>query len=162
MGKSIDKSQIAKNFFEQGFILQNNGHLDRAAHFYKRSIEYAPSAKAYTYLGWVLSLKGLYNEAIEKCKHAIDLDPDFGNPYNDIGAYLLQQNRYDEAVTWLKKALEAPNYKNYCFPWLNLGKVYEFKGRWDKALSCYQNALLENENYQPAEQAIYDLQAKYN
>ncbi|KAA3615052.1 MAG: tetratricopeptide repeat protein [Calditrichaeota bacterium] len=161
MGKN-NKSDIAKDFFEKGFILQNNGHLDRAAHFYRRSIEFYPSAKAYTYLGWVLSLKGLYDKAIEECKHAIDLDPSYGNPYNDIGAYLLQQNKFDEAMDWLKKALDAPNYKNYCYPWLNLGRVYEFKGHWDEALKCYKMAIQENDNYTPAEQALQSLLAKHN
>jgi Tfp pilus assembly protein PilF len=162
MGKSANKSEIAKDYFEKGFVLQNNGHLDRAAHFYRRSIEFFPSAKAYTFLGWVLSLKGLYDDAIEKCKQAIDLDPDFGNPYNDIGAYLIKQNKYDEAAIWLKKALGAPDYENYCYPYLNLGRVYEFKGKWDEALSWYKKALQENKNYQPAEQALEDLQARYN
>ena len=162
MAKSENKSEIAKDFFEQGFVLQNNGHLDRAAHFYRRSIEFYPSAKAYTFLGWVLSLKGLYDKAIEECKHAIDLDPDYGNPYNDIGAYLLQQHNFDEAANWLKKALSAPNYENYCYPYLNLGRIYEFKGQWEEALECYQNALQETPNYEPAEQALRNLRAKYN
>ncbi len=162
MARSANKSEIAKDFFEKGYVLQNNGHLDRAAHFYRRSIEFCPTAKAYTFLGWVLSLKGLYDEAIEECKLAIDIDPDYGNPYNDIGAYLLQKNEFDEAAYWLKKALKAPDYENYCYPWLNLGRVYEFKGNWDEALSCYKNALQENQEYNPAEQALLNLHARYN
>ncbi len=162
MAKNENKSEIAKEFFEQGIVLQNDGHLDRAAHSYRRSIEFYPSAKAHTYLGWVLSLKGLYNEAIDECKNAIDIDPGYGNPYNDIGAYLLQQNKYDEAEIWLNKALKAPNYKNYCYPWLNLGRVYEFKGNWDEAHSCYKKSLQENKDYKPATQALLNLQSKYN
>ena len=162
MSKRENKSQIAKDFFDKGYILQNSGQLDRAAHFYRRSIEFYPSAKAYTFLGWVLSLKGLYDEAIEECKHAVDLDPNYGNPYNDIGAYLLQKHKFDEAETWLRKALEAPNYENYCYPYLNLGRVYEFKGNWGEALSCYKKALQESPTYEPAEQALQELYAKYN
>ena len=89
--------ELAKNFFDKSYLLQKNGHLDRAAHFYKRSIEFQPSAQAHTFLGWVYSLKGLFDQAIEECKSAINLDPEYGNPYNDIGAYLLQQHCYDEA-----------------------------------------------------------------
>jgi len=162
MGKSDNKSEIAKDFFDKGVVLQNNGHLDRAAHFYRRSIEFCPSAKAYTFLGWILSLKGLYDKAIEECKQAINLEPDYGKPYNDIGAYLLQQNKFDEAACWLKKALAATNYENYCYPYLNLGRVYEFKGKWDKAIACYKKALKENPKYEPAELALQKLHALYN
>lgn len=162
MDSREEKLEIAKDFFEKGFELQNNGHLDRAAHFYRRSIEFYPSAKAHTFLGWVLSLKGHYDKAIAECKSAIDLDPDYGNPYNDIGAYLLQQNKFDEAAEWLEKALTASNYKNYCYPYLNLGRVFEFRGKWNEALECYQNALKENPDYEPAEQALQKLRAKYN
>ncbi|NIO09761.1 MAG: tetratricopeptide repeat protein, partial [Deltaproteobacteria bacterium] len=45
-----------------------------------------PTAEAYTFLGWTYSFMGQLNEAIEECQRAITLDPDFGNPYNDIGA----------------------------------------------------------------------------
>jgi hypothetical protein len=34
---------------------------------------------------------GLTDDAITECHHAIEVDPDFGNPYNDIGAYLIEQ-----------------------------------------------------------------------
>ena len=59
-------SELAKNFFDKGYLLQKTGHLDRAAHFYKRSIKFQPSAQAHTFLGWVYSLKGLFDQAKEK------------------------------------------------------------------------------------------------
>jgi Tfp pilus assembly protein PilF len=157
-----DKGEIAKEYFDKGFLLQKSGHLDRAAHFYKRSIEYKPTAQAHTFLGWVYSLKGLYDQAIEQCKNAISLDPTFGNPYNDIGAYLMQKHKYDEAIYWLKKALKAPNYENYCYPYLNLGRVYEFKGDWNEAIKYYEKALKENPDYKPATKALEGQRAKYN
>ena len=30
--------------------------------------------------------------------------PTFGNPYNDIGAYLIAKGELDEAIEWLEKA----------------------------------------------------------
>ena len=162
MSNHSNNDDLAKDFFDKGYLLQKNGHLDRAAHFYKRSIEFQPSAQAHTFLGWVYRLKGLFDQAIKECKNAIDLDPDYGNPYNDIGAYLLQQHRYDDAKIWFQRALDAPNYENYCYPFLNLGRVYEYKGEWDTAMDCYKNAIKENKDYEPAQIALKDLQAKYN
>jgi len=157
-----DNTDIARDYFEKGYLLQKNGHLDRAAHFYRRSIEFMPTAQAHTFLGWVYSLKGLYEEAIGECKKAIAIDPEYGNPYNDIGAYLIQQHRYKDAVPWLEKALQAKNYENYCYPWVNLGRVHQFMGKWDLALSCYLRAIEENPNYEPARSAFEKLQALYN
>ena len=51
----------------------------------------SPTAEAHTFLGWAYSFLGDYESAITECRNAIELDPDFGNPYNDIGAYLIQQ-----------------------------------------------------------------------
>lgn len=162
MGKINDKTELARDFFEKGYLLQKSGHLDRAAHFYKRSIEFQPTAQAFTFLGWVYSLKGLLTEAIAQCKAAIEIDPEYGNPYNDIGAYLLQMQHYDEAKEWFEKALQAPKYENYCYPYMNLGRIYEFKGLWNKASEMFQKALKENPTYEPAQNAYKKLLARYN
>ena len=50
------------------------------------------------------SFQGRPDDAIAECKIAIAVDPDFGNPYNDIGAYLIELGREEEAVTWLERA----------------------------------------------------------
>ncbi|MBD3224732.1 MAG: tetratricopeptide repeat protein [Caldithrix sp.] len=157
-----EKTDIAKGFFEQGYVAQMSGHLDRAAGFYKRSIKFLPTAKAHTFLGWVYSLKGFPEKGIEECKKAIELDPAFGNPYNDIGAYLIQMRRYDEAKPWLERALRAPRYKNYAYPHINLGKIYEFKGLWDQAMYHYKKAIKEAPDYEPAYTARDRLEGKYN
>jgi len=47
-----------------------------------------PSAEAHTFLVWVYSFERRFAEAIAECKRAIAVDPEFGNPYNDIGVYL--------------------------------------------------------------------------
>lgn len=157
-----DCFEIARGYFEKGYALQQRGHLDRAAHCYKRSIEFLPTARAYTFLGWVYSLKNLYTEAIDACKKAIELDADYGNPYNDIGAYLIQLKRFDEAIPWLLKAIDAPDYENYCYPFVNLGRIYEWKGDWNRAKYYYQRALDENPDSRMAARALECLLAKYN
>ncbi len=156
------KQELATRFFEQAYHLQMIGYLDRAIHYYKRSIEFHPSARTYTFLGWTYSLKGLLNKAIDHCKIAIQLDPEYGNAYNDIGAYLLTQKKLNEAIPWFEKAFKATNYVNYCYPYLNLGKIYEMKGRWDLAMDYYTNAIEENPNYEPARTAYDKLVGKYN
>jgi Tfp pilus assembly protein PilF len=54
---------------------------------------------------------------------AIEVDPTFGNPYNDIGAYYIGKGELDEAVQWLEKAKRAPRYEPRHFPYMNLGRL---------------------------------------
>ena len=79
---------------------QMAGELDDSIRLYKESIALCPTADAYTYLGWAYSFQGRVDEAIAQCEIAIQIDPEFGNPYNDIGVYLMQQEKLDEAVPY--------------------------------------------------------------
>jgi len=97
---------------------------------------------------------GQLNEAIEECHRAIRQDPDFGNPYNDIGAYLIELNQLEEAIPWLEKAGKATRYENPSFPHINLGRVYERQSKWDQAVESYKKSLALNPEYKPAKQAL--------
>jgi Tfp pilus assembly protein PilF len=129
---------------------------------YKKSLETFPTAEAHTFLGWTYSFMGMYEEAIEECRKAIATDPDFGNPYNDIGAYLIEQGQMDEAIPWLEKATQAKRYESYCFPHFNLGRIWEQKGEWVRAVEAYRNAFLENPHYELAAKALKRLQSIMN
>ena len=63
---------------------------------------------------------GQYQQAIEEAQKVIRLDPDFGNPYNDTGVYLIELEKEDEAIAYLEKAKAAKRYCCYQFPHFNL------------------------------------------
>ena len=129
---------------------------------YKRSIEIFPTAESHTFLGWTYSFQGRWDDAIRECLKAIDVDPTFGNPYNDIGAYLVEQDRLDEAIPWFQRALKAPRYESYCFPHFNLGRVYEHKKLFALALQEYKTAFAGNPRHLGAHRAIRRIQAMMN
>lgn len=163
MGESDSYYQgEACRIFEEGYRKQMQGEVDAAIADYLRSIELYPTAEAHTFLGWAYSFKGLYDDAISECKKAIQIDPDYGNPYNDIGSYLIEKGELDDAVSWLEKAMAAKRYESYCYPHYNLGRVWERKGNWIKAYDCYQNALRENPDYTLAKKALNRLQGMFN
>lgn len=152
----------ALRFFQEGYEKQTQGELDTAINLYKKSIEIYPTAEAYTFLGWAYSFQGRYDDAIGECQKAIAVDPDFGNPYNDIGAYLIEKGRFDEAIPWLEKATKAKRYESYCYPHYNLGRIWEQKGDWERAANCYQSALFDNPHYTLAEKALKRIQGMMN
>ncbi len=157
-----ENKERARRLFEQAYELQMKGELEGAASLYRQSIELFPTAEAHTFLGWTYSFMKRYDEAIEECLRAIAVDRDFGNPYNDIGAYLIEKGRIDEAISWLEKAARAPRYEARCFPYFNLGRVYEHKRQFPLALQNYKQALREQPGYAAALQAVRRLQAMKN
>jgi len=134
------------------------GDLEESIRLYKESISLCPTADAYTYLGWAYSYQGKIEEAIAQCEIAIRLDPEFGNPYNDIGVYLMQQQKFDEAIPWLEKAKTAKRYEPRHFPYLNLGRLYATKGMVIKALEEFHEALRLNPDDSDLAQLIAQLE----
>ena len=152
----------AMELFQRAFEFQMNGELELAIEYYKRSIEIYPTAEAYTFLGWTYSFQGRLDEAIDECKKAIEVDPDFGNPYNDIGAYLIELEKHDEAIPWLEKATKARRYDPRHYPHYNLGRVYLIKGMIKKAIEEFQKALEIYPDYILAREALEKIKYKLN
>lgn len=157
-----NEEELASRYFQEAYEQQILGKLDEAVILYKKSLEMHPTAEAFTFLGWTYCFMGKLDDAIAECEKAIEIDPDFGNPYNDIGAYLIEKGKPDEAVPWLEKATRAARYESYAYPHFNLGRVYEIKGDWARALECYRHALDENPGYVLAKNAIAKIQSFMN
>jgi Tfp pilus assembly protein PilF len=160
-GSEEDKKE-AWSAFQQAYEAQMKGELEEAAKLYKHSIELHQTAEAHTFLGWTYSFMGRLDDAIEECYRAIRVDPDFGNPYNDIGAYLIEKGQYDEAIPWFEKAMHAKRYESPAFPHLNLGRVHERKGEWSEAIECYKKALTLNPKYALAKRSLSRLISMMN
>lgn len=154
--------QRALALFQKAYGHQMRGDYDRAIDGYRRSIDTFPTAEAHTFLGWTYSMQGDYPQAIAECELAIAVDPDFGNPYNDIGAYLIELGRHEEAIPWLVKATRASRYEPRHFPHFNLGRAYVALGRLLDAQRAFQAALAEHPDYPQARRALEDLRFRLN
>lgn len=151
------KRDQALEAFQRAYQCQLQRDYAGAVEQYKQSIHILPTAEAHTFLGWTYSFLGDLDAAIGECKQAIDLDPEFGNPYNDIGAYLIAKGKYNEAVPYLKEALAAKRYRAYHFAHFNLGRARERQGNLLSAFRHYKKALSIEPQYQMAQQALDDL-----
>ena len=147
---------------DRAYRHQMNGELGDAIALYRRSISVYPTAEAHTFLGWAYNMMDRNEEAIAECEKAIALDPTFGNPYNDIGAYLIEMDRYEEAIPWLEKATTASRYEMPQFPYVNLGRAYEHLGEPMRALTYYDKALAVAPLYLPAHWAKMMLVGRLN
>lgn len=161
--ESIDiDDQDAREAFLRGYQLQVDGDLESAIDAYRESLSYQETAEAHTFLGWALSHQDKLDRAIEECHRAIQVDPDFGNPYNDIGVYELQKGNLEESVGWFQDALSAPRYESYCFPHFNLGRVHLYRGHFDKAAHHFSEALKEKTDFEKARKALAKIKHRMN
>ncbi len=159
---SLDKLTQAWELLQEAYQAQMEEDYDQAIALYQRSIAIHPTAEAHTFLGWTLHFQGKLEAAIEECKKAIEVDPDFGNPYNDIGAYLIELKRYDDAIPWLDRALEAKRYDPRHFPHYNLGRVYMAKEMFNRAREHFEQALRIEPRYTLASEALEKLRRRLN
>jgi tetratricopeptide (TPR) repeat protein len=152
----------AKEFFHRAYQAQLENNYEEAIELYQRSIETYPTAEAHTFLGWVYSFQDRHDEAIAECLEAIRVDETFGNPYNDIGSYMLAQGDSYGCVRWFKRALLAPRYESYAFPHFNLARVFEMRHRYLEAAKHYGLALAENPDMAQAALGLHRMQARLN
>ena len=134
----------------EGAVVQEGTAED----LYLGSLALFPTSEGHTFLGWTYSFKGDLERAIAECKAAIETDPSFGNPYNDIGAYLIELERVDDAIPWLKKALESSRYACYFYAHTNLARVYALRGQTHLARKHLEEALKVNPEYEPASEML--------
>jgi len=159
---SATDPEAAAELLGRAFQAQMNGDFVRAIDLYQRSIAACPTAEAHTFLGWTYSFQGRLEDAIEECRKAIAVDPTFGNPYNDIGAYLIEMGRLDEAIPWLERATRATRYESPHFPRLNLARVYLAREMYSRALEQFQAVVDLKPDHEAAQRAVAAIRRKLN
>lgn len=159
---AVDGRTLAASLFQDAYEAQMRGDLHEAVRLYERSLEAHPTAEAHTFLGWTWSFLGDLDRAIACCKRAIEVDPTFGNPYNDIGAYLIERGQLDAAIPWLERAKLATRYEAPQFPRFNLGRVYVARDMLSAALREFEEALDVQPGYEPAIRAIAAVKRRLN
>lgn len=149
----------AKNLVEDGKHLISKGDLDGALDTFRDSVKHFATAEALTYIAWIIGIRGDYDKAIDLCKKAIELDPSYGNPYNDIGSYLIKKNKLVAAIPWLEKAKMSKNYEQRHYPHINLGRVYALLGKNEDAILEFETALELSPNYPNIKEILAQLKA---
>ena len=158
----MEDVEEALDLWREGTARLLSGALEEAVSLFTRSLELHPTAEAYTFRGWAYSFAGRLDEAIEECRKAIATDPTFGNPYNDIGCYLMGQGKLEEAVSWFEQAKKAPRYEPRHFPYLNLGRLRADQGELAEALAEFEGALAESPGDPVAIRFLEELKYKVN
>ncbi len=135
------KKREAYRLIEEGQAYVAQKRYSDAQKKFQESVDLYPTADGYTFLAWMYSFDGRYKEAIELCKKAIEIDPDYGNSYNDIGCYLIQLQKEQDSIPWFEMAKKSKRYKPRHFPYLNLARLYLRKEEIPKAKQEFSGVL---------------------
>ncbi len=154
--------KIANKYFQQAFDSQMQGDVKLAQENYLLSIEIHPTAEAYVNLGWTFSNDGNFEGAIKQCNKALVLDIKHSMAYSDIGYYMLQLGRIDEAIVWLNEAITSGDFPGIFYTYYNLGKAYEQNGVWKKALEMYGKSILRKPGFKLGKEKLLSLSARLN
>jgi hypothetical protein len=109
--------------------------------WFQKALNLRETAEALTLVAWGHALENDNNKARALCLRAIQKDPTYGPPYNDLGTYLLEEGQQDEALKWFELAKKAQNYQNREYPFINAGRIYMHQKRFKKALEEFSFAL---------------------
>lgn len=152
----------ARQMFQLAYQFQLRSNYKEACFYYQRSLDILPTAEAHVHLGWTYSCMERYEDAIAECKLAIELDPDYGNAYNDIACYLIELDEAEEAISWLERATLTQGLESPSIALVNLARLYEQQGLWPLAIREYRAALRYNPDYLPAKDSLAELEARAN
>lgn len=158
----VSREKEAFHFLKKAYRHQTAGELRAAIVNYKKSLEVFETAEGHTLLAWTYGFMERYDHAIAECKKAIELDPNFGNSYNDIAAYLIEKGNADEALNYLAIAIHSKRCENISYSYYNIERAWEKKGERLKAMSSYRRAIRENPEYTMAKIALWKLGGFFN
>jgi len=125
--------------FAQGAAALDAGDLPGAEQIFRSIIESEPRAHpAWNALSVVAVRSGFPELALERAKHALELDRRNHVYLNNLGVAYGELGQFTDAEQALRRALKAkPAYAEGHF---NLGKVLHKQGRRDEALREYERA----------------------
>ncbi len=126
-------------YYILGVLYGQKGDLRQSSEKYQRALSYHPEfAQAQFDLAFIYSLLGEYENALNSYKRALEIQSDLVWAYYNVSAILAVQNRVDESIIWLGKAVKKGfNDWNYL---KNDDKMKNIK-----EMPFYKN-LLRNEN----------------
>jgi len=151
-----------ENYYEQ-FVLEGHDYIykkeyNKALDSFKRARNYTENAEILNLIGWTYSFLDQLDVAQKFALKAIRKDPDYGASYNDLGSYLMSEDKVTEALEWFKMAKNASNYQNREYPYINSGRAYLMLKDYNKALEEFSYALSLAPYHEELHETVTNLQ----
>jgi len=150
----LERWMEAEEYRTLGMERHATGDFEDALGYFRMSLEIYPTAEAHTSLAVTLATLEQWESAIRHCQCAIELDPDLGNPYNDMAVYLAELGRLHDALRLLDKALTARRYDARHYSHYHRGRILEQLIRFTESRDAYHAALAIAPEWEPARRGL--------
>jgi len=155
MGKALEAAEKLSDsnqqkvtvVFMRGAMLERTKHFDEAEAEFRKVLAIDPdNSSALNYLGYMLADRNIrLDEAQKMIGKAVELEPQNGAYLDSLGWVCYRQNRLDDAVGYLQKALQIPSVAKDPTVHDHLGDVYFKLGKIRDAIAQWQSSLKEYE-----------------
>jgi len=142
-----------------GLANERLGRYSEASENYKQSIIINPPKK-YKTLGFTYTMSGNYEEAIDSCKKALELDPNNAKLYSNLGFAYTLSGRYEDAIKSCLQAISIDSESADAYYWL--GYAYNDMGNYEEAIETYQKVLKIDSQYADAYCGLGNIYAVLN
>jgi tetratricopeptide (TPR) repeat protein len=130
-------------FFNQGVLLQEQGHWGRAIEKYGQALEIAPEYPVVMLnLSKLLIDTGETEEAVRVLRKLVEIDPQSAPAQNHLGVALCGLRRFEDSLPYYREALRLK--PDYADAHNNFGAALQTLGRFEESLSHYEQALRFN------------------
>lgn len=166
--RQADPVEARDAYIQLGLGYLQKGETERAKPPLREALKLdSRSEAAHVALALVFQQEGEVKSAEQHFRSALAVAPNNARILNNYGAFLLEQQRYSEALTYFTKASEDTFYGERSRVFENLGLTYQKLDRPEEARASFERALrlnsrqplallemarieFESENYVPA------------
>lgn len=121
-------------------VIWRNGEYQDRILFFEQTVRHAPwSSRAYNQLGLAYRAVGKIQEAERAFWKAIQLEPNEGIPYMNLGDLALRKKDFEKTAAYYQKGLQLMPKDSAAL--YGFGVLHGMKGEWKEALSFYEKAI---------------------
>jgi tetratricopeptide (TPR) repeat protein len=131
-----------------GNILQGMARFEEAIFWHSLALEEKPYlVEAYTNLGLLYAQEKSWKEAVTSLRHAIKINPDRAEAYSYLAQIYSLHGRQEEGLELWYKTLSLTPQKTDAKSHFNLARNFQEKGKLNRAIDCYQQAIRKDKNF---------------
>jgi len=143
----VDRDRAVDDFVSLGMAYLQRGNRDASRRNFEKALDLKPTAKqAHNGMGLLYQINGELALAESSFGRAIRSDSNYSQARVNYGAFMYQQQRYQEAYDQFKLASEDLSYEQRALALTYLGRAALQLGNLERAQSAFEHSLSIDRN----------------
>lgn len=142
---NVDKERALETYVQLALAYIDNGNRESARHHLRRAFDLERnSVPANAAMAMLYQLEGEPELAEERFRWVLRRDPGFSQARNNYAVFLYRNERYEEAFEQFQRVSRDLDYQHRDRVLLNLGRVSQELGKYDRAKTAFEHAYTLN------------------